>query len=147
MKVGIDVGKERIYNTAFIKKGIKNIVKWEVLKISDGQNIRLTFISSNSDFKQGIWVATDKGIEINGIVYPQINLWQDTAPKEIIFKCHTDIGLLSFYNIWDDGDGRESQAHTSGMIVEENRNVKIYRCNDYGFETDFNKLVFSIEKM
>lgn len=147
MKVGIDVGKERIYNTAFMKKGIKNVVKWEVLKISDAQNIRVTFISCNSEFKQGIWIATDKGIEINGSVYPQINIWQNTAPKEIILKCHTDVGLLSFYNIWDDGDGRESQAHTSGMIVEENENVKVYRCNDYGFETDFDKLVFSIEKL
>jgi len=57
------------------------------------------------------------------------------------------VGLLSFYNIWDDGDGRESQAHTSGMIVEQKNKVLIYHCNDYGFETDFNKLVFSIEKL
>lgn len=147
MKIGIDVGKERIYNTAFMKKNIENIVKWEVLEVSDGQSIRLTFISCNSEFEQGIWIATDKGIEINGSVYSQINLWQDTAPKQVILKCHSNVGLLSFYNIWDDGDGRESQAHTSGMIIEQKDNVLIYHCNDYGFETDFDKLVFSIEKL
>lgn len=147
MKVGIDVGKERVYNTTFMKKDIKNIVLWEVLEVSDGQSIRVKFISCNSEFRQGVWIAADKGIEINGSIYSQVNLWQDTAPKEVILKCHTDVGLLSLYNIWDDGDGRESQAHTSGMIVEQIDNILIYRCNDYGLETDFNKLVFSIEKL
>lgn len=147
MKVGIDVGKERVYNTIFIEKDIKNIILWEVLDVENSQSIRVKFISCNSEFRQGIWIATDKGIEINGIIYPQVNLWQDTAPKEIILKCHTKVGLLSFYNIWDDGDGRESQAHTSGMIVEQIDNVLIYHCNDYGIDTNFDKLVFSIEKL
>jgi hypothetical protein len=51
------------------------------------------------------------------------------------------------YNIWDKGKGRQSQLLTSGMILEEKDNKIIYYCNDYGFETDFDKLVFSIEKL
>lgn len=147
MKIGIDVGKERVYNKAFMKRCIENIVLWEVLQISNGQSIKLTFISCKSEFRQGVWIATDKGIDINGTIYLQVNLWQDTSPKEVILKCHTDVGLLSFYNIWDDGNGRESQAYTSGMKVEQKKNILVYHCNNYGFETYFDDLVFSIEKL
>ena len=37
------------------------------------------------------------------------------------------------------------QSHTSGMLLEYNENIIIYHCNDFGFETDFDRLVFSIE--
>lgn len=35
----------------------------------------------------------------------------------------------------------------SGMIVEEKEGNFIYNCNDFGFETNFDDLVFSIEKL
>lgn len=145
MKVGIDIGLKRLYSKAF--EGKNDIVMWEVQQISNEQLIKVKFIETNSTNKQGIWIATDKGIEINGNLYSQINLWEDTAPKEVILKCYTDVGLLSIYNIWDDGRGRNSQSYTSGMIIKEEDNVLYYHCNDYGFETDFNKLIFSIEKL
>jgi hypothetical protein len=33
------------------------------------------------------------------------------------------------------------------MLIDENDGILTYRCNDYGFETTFNDLVFSIEKL
>jgi len=75
MKIGVDVGKERVYNKALMKKNMKNIVLWEVLEVSDGQNIKVKIISCSSEFRQGIWFATDRGIEINGCIYPEVNLW------------------------------------------------------------------------
>ena len=35
----------------------------------------------------------------------------------------------------------------SGMLVEEKDGKRTYRCNDYGVETNFDKLVFTIEKL
>lgn len=145
MKVGIDIGLKRIYSKSFKKRD--DIVIWDVQQIRNEQLIKVKFIETNSNNKQGIWIATDKGIEINGNLYPQINLWEDIVPKEIILKCYTDVGLLRIYNIWDDGEGRDSQSYTSGMIIKEVDNMLFYHCNDYGFKTNFNKLIFSIEKL
>jgi len=33
------------------------------------------------------------------------------------------------------------------MLIEELEGTLIYRCNDFGFETDFSDLVFSIDKI
>lgn len=135
--------KEPIYNDVF--KDRKNVILWDVQKIKNGQFIKVVFISTNSPRKQGIFLMTDKGIEVNGVVSPSIDLWEDTAPKEVICKCYTNNGLLNIYNIWEKQGMRSSQAHTSGMLLEYNENKIIYHCNDFGFETDFDRLVFSIE--
>ncbi|WP_153126382.1 MULTISPECIES: hypothetical protein [Bacillales] len=141
-------GKKRIYNDEF--EGRNNVVMWDVLKIDNEQTIKLTFISKNSKNRQGVRLGIDVGegyIEVNGLKSKSIELWEDTAPKEVLCKCVSSEGLLSVYNIWDKGKGRQSQLLTSGMILEEKDNKIIYYCNDYGFETDFDKLVFSIEKL
>lgn len=145
MKIGIDIGKQRLYNKNF---KLDNVIKWEVLNIEDDQKIKITFIDKKSKYRQGIWIATDEGIEIGGQVYKQIYLWQDTAPKEVYIKCYTKVGLLSIYNIWDDGEcGVESQLDTTGMKVIKNENNYIYYCNNYGIDNKFNDLVFSIDLM
>jgi len=143
MKVGIDVGVKRLYCKAFKERN--DVIKWEVLNIQDGQQIKVRFISTNSKNKQGIWFATDKGIEVNSVLSSQITLWEDTAPKEVTLTCHTNVGFLSIYNVWDDGRGKNSQAHSSGMIIKDEGNLFVYHCNDYGFDMNFDKLVFSIE--
>ena len=77
---------------------------------------------------------------------PSMDLWVDTAPPEVVAHCMTADGNLSVYNIWDSGRGRgrESQAHSSGMLVEDLPDGRRYRCNDIGFDTNFDKLVFRI---
>lgn len=74
-------------------------------------------------------------------------MWEDTSPEEVIIKCHTNDGKLSIYNIWDEGDGRESQSYSSGMLISEKDGTLVYKCNAYGFDTEFNDLIFSIEKL
>lgn len=49
--------------------------------------------------------------------------------------------------MWDKGKGPDSQSHTSGMLLEEQGKLLTYYCNDIGFETNFDKLIFSIEKL
>ncbi|MFC4557282.1 hypothetical protein ACFO3D_03530 [Virgibacillus kekensis] len=146
----MEIGTRRILNQAFAEKGFHSVIKWDVQKIYDGQEIEVKFINKGSPHRQGVWLRTDKGIVIPSLSnekYPSISLWEDTSPQELICKCYTSDGYLSIYNIWDKGNGRESQSYSSGMLLEEGHNVLTYKCNDIGFTTDFNHLVFSIEKM
>ncbi|MCM2535010.1 hypothetical protein NDK43_25050 [Neobacillus pocheonensis] len=147
----MEIGQKKIFNDAFAEKGLNNVILWDVQNIKDGQLIRVKFISKSSPHRQGLWLITDKGIvipELSDEIFPSISLWEDTAPKEVICKCYSQDGNLSLYNIWDKGNGTQSQMYTSGMIIDEKDDgILIYNCNDYGFETEFTDLVFSIEKL
>ncbi|GGB44440.1 hypothetical protein [Fictibacillus barbaricus] len=60
----MEIGTEIIFNAAFTERGLDNVVLWDVQNIKDGQSIKITFISTNSHHRQGIWLRTNKGIEI-----------------------------------------------------------------------------------
>jgi hypothetical protein len=141
MKTKIPVVQERIYNTAFQAKGRDDVVKWDVIRIKNGEKIKIIFESVSSTWRQGVWLKTDKGLVVNGIHCVSVDLWFDTAPREVKCECFTKDGFLSVYNIWDAGRGykRESQALSSGMLIDELPNGRRYHCNDIGFETEFDK--------
>jgi len=93
----MDIRKRKIINKAFAEKGIDNVIKWDIQKIKNEQEIRIEFISKDSNNRQGVWLKTDNGIEIpvgNNEIHPGILLWEDTAPKEVTFKCYTNDGFL-----------------------------------------------------
>jgi hypothetical protein len=137
-------GEERIYNPAFDEK--LGVVLWDVFPIIDSEKLTVTFESKHSDWSQGIWLMSDRGLEVEGIRNKSFVLWYETAPKHIEVICFTKNGLLSIYNIWDRGFGENSLSHSSGMLVEELTNGRRFRCNDIGFETKFDKLIFRIER-
>ena len=143
-----DVGKQRLYNRHFKEYG--NAVLWEVLKIKHEQEMEVEFVSTNSKYLQGIRFAIDVGegyIEVDGEKSRQRWLWEDTAPKITTLKCVSEEGLLSVYNAFYEGPGTggsSSQMDSCAMLVEEKDNTYTYRCNDEGFVTDFDKLVFRI---
>lgn len=141
-----NMGKKRIYSKDFKDKN--NIVTWDVMKIEQGQNLVLRFISTNSKHRQGVRIAIDAGngyIEVNEYKLNEIYLWEDTAPKEVKMKCFSDEGLVSIYNVWYTERGSRSLSYKCGMIIEKNGNKIKYRCNDFGDNTNFDKLVFEIE--
>lgn len=138
---------KRIFSKGFRERGRNDVIKWESQPISNGQEVKVRFVSKNSPHRQGIWLRTDCGIEVMDNLYKSISLWEDTAPKESVIKCYTENGFLSFYNIWEDEDGRDSQSYSSGMLFEQKGSELVYNCNDYDFNTNFDKLVFSIEKL
>lgn len=114
------------------------------------QILKIEFISKNSPFRQGVRIAIDAGdgiIEVNGQESKAMQIWEDTAPRQVLVKCKSVEGLLSIYNIWDEGRGKQSLSYTSGMILEEVGNKIIYKRNDFGFDTNFDKLIFSLEKL
>jgi len=142
----VQIGKERIYNSEFAKRGLKGVVKWDIFPIVHNEIIRIVFEEAHSSWRQGIWLRTDEGLEVNGELCPSVVLWYDTAPREVLCRCFTSDGCLSIYNIWNKGDGRQSQGWSSGMLIEELPNGRRYRCNDVGFDTQFDKLVVQVER-
>ena len=143
------IGRERYYSKDF--EGRDDIVTWEVTEIEPEQLIKFTFVSTNSKDTQGVRLAIDAGdgyLEIDGVKGRSMELWQDTAPREIICKCVSSSGLLSVYNTWRRQDGNEfSFSYGAGMLLEEEGRKRVYRCNDWGIETNFDKLVFAIERL
>jgi len=145
----LEIGRKRIYNTIF--ENMKNVIQWEVLNVENEQEFYLKFVSTNSKYRQGIRLAIDAGdgyIEINNIRSKELYLWEDTAPRYVFVKCVSEEGLLSLYNVFDLGEergGRRSQMDSCGMLVERNGNTIVYKCNDVGFQSDFDKLIFEIE--
>ena len=141
------IGRKRLYNTRDFSR--EDVVRWDVLNIKPEQEINLEFISTNSKLRQGVRMAVDAGegyLEVNGIKAKGMQLWKYNSPKVVKIKCVSDTGLLSVYNIFEDEDGStNSQMYKSGMLIEEQGNKLIYRCNDYGDEGDFDSLVFQIE--
>lgn len=145
MKGKLPVGKTM--SSAFRERGQLDVVMIDVFEINDGDLLMLTFESTSSPWRQGVWLKTDEYLVINQMQCPSVQLWQDTASAEVLIECHTSDKRLHLYNIWDRGNGHESQSWTSGMLVEELPNGRRYRCNDIGFDTDFAKLIFRIERI
>jgi hypothetical protein len=137
---------QRIMNRAFPASRLE-VVKVDVFPIRNGEEILLTFEAKNSEWKQGVRLSCDGGLEVNGQHVPAAVLWYETAPQQIHMKCTTTTGFLVVYNIWDRGMGKNSQAHSSGMLVEELPLGRRYHCNDIGFETNFDKLLFRIQRV
>ena len=145
------LGRKRLYNHNF-KDYSEDVIRWEVLKVKTIQKLRFKFISTNSIHRQGVRIAIDAGdgeITINGTCSKAFDLWEDTCPNEVVITCNSSEGFLSVYNIFEQlegwGKGRYSLMDSCGMILEQHGNVYRYYCNDQGFETKFDKLVFEIE--
>jgi hypothetical protein len=134
-----------IINQAFCEKGIPDVVKFDVVEIQNEQVVKLVFISRNSIWRQGVWLKTDDGIVVNNQIVPSAQIWMDSAPKEIVMQCRTRNKKLYLYNIWDKGSGAESQSWSSGMLIQLISSTRNYGCNDIGFDTQFDKLVFRLE--
>lgn len=127
-------------------KGIDTVVRIDMFPVLNREILQFTFDSINSNWRQGVWLACDKGIEVNGQEIKSALIWYDTSPKIFQFQCISQNGLLAVHNIWDKGQGWRSLSHTSGMLIESLPLGKRYCCNDIGFETKFDKVVFRIER-
>lgn len=144
-------GKKKITNDNFSHLDIE-ILLWEVLTIKTKQRLKVRFISTNSENRQGIRLAVDVGkgiLTADGLTGRNVYIWEDEWPNGIEIECTSDEGYLSVYNIFERNERgvmrRNSQMAYSGMILEQKGNVYRYKCNDTGKNTEFDKLVFEIE--
>lgn len=137
---------QRVINRRFEERGISGVVRIEAFSLQEEGKLRLVFESTNSSREQGIWMTTQGALIIEGNSYTtSIELWEQTAPKEVIIGYRSTSRCLLLYNSWQKDGRRSSQGISSGMLIEEIPNGRRYRCNDLGFETDFDKLIFRIE--
>jgi hypothetical protein len=135
---------QQIFSTAFLERGRSDVVKIEcvVLKIPE---FTIVFESAHGKRRQGIWLRASGGILVNDISFPSVDLWYDSAPSRIVCQSLGPKHTLHLYNIWERNGVRRSLSYSSGMIVESTSIGRRYRCNDVGFETNFECVVFQLE--
>lgn len=110
-------------------------------------NLKLTFISTDSKWKQGVVLQTKGDFEVNGQVLPtKIILWEYTAPKQVDVMVKSKDKVLMIYNVWETEDGTTHYWHSGGaMYIQEINRARIYNCNDGYADDDLNDLIFKIE--
>ena len=110
-------------------------------------NIRITFLSTKSDWKQGICLDTKGKFIIEGEVVPKATvLWEYTAPKVVEMSVESKDKQLLVWNSWGKEDGTTHYWHNGGaMYAERLENETIYHCNDGIADDDFDDLVFKLE--
>lgn len=134
-------GKPFIYNG-------KEIIMSDKIQLSSIKvAMKINFISTDSEWKQGIVFQTKGEFEINEQKIPaKIVLWEDTAPKELQLLVNSKDKILFVYNVWDTGDGTIHYGHNgAAMCIEKDSNSTIYNCNDGHPNDDFSDLTFKIE--
>lgn len=124
------------------------VIMIDLIDVRPGEELVISLESSSSDWRQGLWIATTGALETNNVTASQMTLWTDTAPNPARLRVVETDGWVRLHNVWDSGRGisdHESQSATSGMLIEE-RSARVwrYRCNDIGWESNFDKLVFSV---
>ena len=148
MKKWPDFASNRVYSPDFDRSD--NVVLWDILEIREAELMEIEFISINSPYRQGVRIAIDRGegdISVLNQTHRSIFLWFDTAPRKTRIICRNNEGLVSVYNVFDDGEGMHSHLYKSGMKIEEVGEKRIYYCNDFGDTEKFDKLIFSITKL
>lgn len=138
------LASERVLSSTLTNAERGDVVKIEVLPISAGDVVVVRFLGGLSTWRQGVLLATEGLLAVEGEVSPQVVLWTDTAPDEVSVTAMQTDGLLRLYNVWDSGRGLgpfESQSATSGMLVSGGT----YRCSDIASDPAFDRLSFSIE--
>lgn len=135
-------------------KGQPITYKGKVLQMIDRVNlssgrvgIKVSFLQTNSKWKQGIVLQTKGKFEVNGkIVKSNIVLWEHTAPPEIGLFVMSDEAVLIVYNSWQTEDGTIHYWHNgAAMRIDEKEQTRIYNCNDGNADEDFDDLIFQIE--
>jgi hypothetical protein len=147
MLSSVSVPSESVISGPFRDAGRSDVIKWDVFPVRDGERVGLFFEGAQADGRHGAWLMTDLGLQVNGVSNRSVSLWFDTAAAVVDITIRTGDGRLHVYNIWDSGTGMNSQAWTSGMLIEELPNGRRYRCNDIGLHGAFDSVVFRLERL
>lgn len=138
-------------------KGQPILYKGKELRMMDqlplparSSSVKISFLSTDSSWRQGIVLQTKGTFEIVGILNQsflnRLVLWEDTAPKEVQLLVHSTDKTLVVYNAWDTGDGTLHYWHNQAcMYIEEQQAYRVYHCNEGLADDDLNDLVFKLE--
>ncbi len=140
----------------------KRLFLWDIFPVKDGETLRLIFESVNSDWQQGVELATNVGLRAKGgfIINGEklgnrVILMQDISPQVVEFTVRTKDGKLYVNNAWQKPPAAWAAGITyvgkrsdgAAMIVEELPNGRRYRCNDGRPDDDFDDIIFRIERV
>lgn len=131
----------------FIYKGREVKMSDKITLIASNVLLQIEFISTDSDWRQGIVLQTKGEFEVNGQkLLNKIVLWEHTAPKQVKLAVKSKDKILFIYNVWDTGDGTMHYGHNGGaMYIEEKSGIRIYNCNDGYADDDLNDLIFTMQ--
>lgn len=109
--------------------------------------IDVRFISTNSDWEQGLILQTKGEFIVNEQkIKDKIVLWEHTAPEltQVITKSK-DYTLI-VYNVWKTHDGTIHYWNNGGALYSTETNDKVitYHCNDGHNDDDFDNLIFEL---
>lgn len=117
------------------------------IEIKENQLLRVEFLETNSDWKQGIRLNT-KGefcFDDGDILSDKLIFWEDTAPWDFVIRIESKNCELTAYNAWDVGNGTTHACHNgAAMQIEVEGNQRTYYCNDGYPDDDFNDLIFRL---
>lgn len=133
----------------FKYKGKEIKMSDKIILFSKNVNVKVTFLSVRSEWRQGIVLQTKGNFEVNGqIINHKVVLWEHTAPKEVELIVKSKDQMLFIYNVWNIGDGVMHYGHNGGALFTEYSNDGssiIYYCNDGKADDDFDDLIFKLE--
>jgi hypothetical protein len=123
-----------------------NVQMSDKLPVADQKTLHVTFESTKSDWRQGIYLKTDGSFECNGqIIKKAVVLWYDTAPREVFLKIKTKNEICYIKNVWDTGNGLMDSGHNGAAIIVEDHGIyRRYKCNDGRPDDDFDDLIFNV---
>jgi len=145
-------------NSDHIEYNGKIVNAYNKFDLKGRHRIKVKFLSTNSKYVQAIVLSlvnfrgnvylNGERIMIKKTAFPKINFWQDTAPKEFEIEIDLSEGSIGIFNGADPiGDKRFCKFGSDGcaMIIEDLGKKKIYHCNDFENDDDFDDLVFEME--
>lgn len=146
----------------------KTVVLFDKFPVKDGDTLIIKIEKSTSDCRQGLSIDITGHCELNGKTIKEgkgVNMlfWSDTAPDPVILQIFTKQNFVWVENIWEkvnsysvtDSEGNlikkqftsiESRYYGAAMIVEEIKNGRRYRCNDWHPDENFEDIIFTICK-
>lgn len=128
----------------------KEIFLIDRIQIEKKQQVKVEFIATNSEWRQGFVLKTKGVFRIEGFhdIPKPLVFWEDESLRadESKITVISDSKELIVYNVWDVGNGTMHYWHNgAAMEVVVEGNVRNYYCNDGYPDADFDDLVFRLE--
>ena len=135
----------------------KTLVLADQVAASLGERFTVTIESTASSHLQGVGVS--EGVSVFGervkraVVFEHFSLppelranERSRLPFSFEVECRSRKGHLSFYNMALLNSRQEWWVHGCAMIVEVLENGRRYFCNDFEPDSDFDDIVFSVQR-
>ena len=73
-------------------------------------------VGAGTDRRQGLALDADEPLTINGISKPQLVLWADSSPDEVVVEA--DAGRLTMWNVWEADGAVHAWVGAAGIVLD-----------------------------